>query len=437
MKLQTRKILNLSIPAALNSLLDMLQVITDLVMVGRISAASIAAVGMSLQVVGFLYAVLTIFYVGTNALISRLFGANEQKELSLAVYSLLIFAVILSIPASFVWYFASDYLHLLMGAQEEVALLGADYLGMLTIALPAIFIKYVLTSALNGIGDTKTPFKIKSISILLNVFLNYIFIFGNFGFPAMGVAGAALATAIVNILEAAIYIWILFKSPKFFKQKFFYEKSLVERAMKVGVPVGVERMLTFFSFILFTVIIANFGTATLAGYQIGLRIEGLAFMPGLGFTVAAMTLMGQNIGAKNIQAAHDEVLQTAKIAAWFMGILGIFMVLIPEPIVYIFTDDQEVIKEASLYLRIVGLSQVPLAFSFVLSGGLRGAGDTKNTLKINLFSIWIFRIIPAFFAAYLFDSILLVYIIMIVETYIKAFWLWRAFSSGKWKKIKV
>ncbi len=415
----------------------MLQVLADLIMVGRISAASIAAVGMSLQVVGLLYAALTVFYVGTNSLIARLHGAKEQRELSSAVYSLLLFALVLSIPATLLWYLLADHLLLLMGASEHVATLGGAYLGWLSLVLPAIFVKYVLVSALNGIGDTKTPFKIKLVSIVLNVFLNYILIFGNFGAPAMGVEGAALATVIAGILEAAAYLFLLFKTAHFQERHFHFSRELIRRAMRVGVPAGFERMLTFFSFILFTVIIAHFGTAIMAGYQIGLRVEGLAFMPGIGFTVAAMTLMGQNLGRNNPDAAYDDVVKTMKIAAWFMGIMGIFMVAVPEYIVFIFTDDAQVIKEASLYLRIVGLSQVPLAVSFVLSGSLRGAGATRQTLKINLISLWFFRIFPALAAAYFLHSILLVYIVMITETFIKAFWLYRAFKSGRWKDIRV
>lgn len=415
----------------------MLQVMADLIMVGRISAASIAAVGMSLQVVGLLYAGLTVFYVGTNSLISRLHGAEEHRNLSSAVYSLLLFALVLSLPATLVWYLLSDQLLLLMGATETVAELGGGYLGWLSLALPAIFIKYVLVSALNGIGDTKTPFKIKLVAIVINVFLNYVFIFGHFGAPAMGVDGAAVATVIAAILEAFAYLFILFKTTHFLEKHFHFSKELLRRAMKVGVPAGFERMLTFFSFILFTVIIAHFGTAIMAGYQIGLRIEGLAFMPGIGFTVAAMTLMGQNLGRNDTDAAYHDVVKTMKIAAWFMGLMGIFMVAVPEYVVYIFTDDPAVIDEASLYLRIVGLSQVPLAMSFVLSGSLRGAGATRQTLKINLISLWFFRITPALLVAYFLHSILLVYIVMIAETFIKAFWLWHAFKSGRWKDIRV
>lgn len=415
----------------------MLQVLADLIMVGRISAASIAAVGMSLQVVGLLYAVLTVFYVGTNSLIARLHGAKEHKDLSSAVYSLLLFALALSLPATLVWYLASKYLLLMMGATETVADLGGGYLGWLTLIIPAVFIKYVLVSALNGIGDTKTPFKIKLVAIILNIFLNYILIFGNFGAPAMGVEGAALATVIAGILEALAYLYLLFRTSHFQERHFRFSPELIRRAMKVGVPAGFERTLTFFSFILFTVIIAHFGTTIMAGYQIGLRVEGIAFMPGIGFTVAAMTLMGQSLGRNDPDAAFEDVVKTMKIAAWFMGLMGIFMITIPEYVVFIFTDDVAVIEEASLYLRIVGLSQVPLAVSFVLSGSLRGAGATRQTLKINLTSLWFFRIIPALLAAYFLHSILLVYIVMIAETYIKAFWLWRAFKAGRWKEIRV
>jgi Na+-driven multidrug efflux pump len=117
--------------------------------------------------------------------------------------------------------------------------------------------------------------------------------------------------------------------------------------------------------------------------------------------------------------------------------MGIFMIAVPEYLVFVFTDDPGVIDAASLYLRIVGLSQIPLAVSFVLSGSLRGAGATRETLRINLVSLWAFRIVPALAAAYFFHSILLVYLVMIAETTIKAIWLWRVFQSGKWKNIKV
>jgi putative MATE family efflux protein len=191
------------------------------------------------------------------------------------------------------------------------------------------------------------------------------------------------------------------------------------------------------SFTFFTATIAHYGTEVLAGYQIGLRIEGMAFMPGIGFTIAAMALMGQGLGAKNPEQSREDVLLVMKYAIALMFFLSFFMIFTPEMIVSLFTTDAQTIKEASLYLKIVGLSQIPLAISFVLSGALRGAGDSKRTLKISLTSLWLVRIIPAIVLTWYFKDVIWVYIAMISDTFVKAFFMWRAFDKGEWKRIKV
>jgi len=432
-----QKILKLAIPAAINSLLDMLQVITDLIMVGRISAFAVAAVGLGLQSLMFVFAILTVLHVGTSALLSRFVGAGQMKRASVGLATLLRFALFLSLPVMILWYFLASNIYSWFGTAPEVIALGEDYVQMLTWMLPFVFVKLVFVTALNASGDTKTPMYIKIASILLNVLLNYLFIFGNLGFPELGVMGAAVGTVIVNILELVIYVTLYIRHKMPYIPAWYYSKSLLKRALKVGIPASFERSLTFGSFMLFTVIIAHYGTAVLAGYQIGLRVEGLAFMPGIGFTIAAMALMGQGLGAKKPLQAREDVMLVLKYTVGFMFILSFFMVFMPEKIVWLFTDDAQTIKEASLYLRIVGVSQIPLAFNFVLSGALRGAGDTKRTLKINLISLWFVRIIPAFLLSWYFDNIMLVYLAMISDTFVKATWLWMTFNRGKWMKIKV
>lgn len=415
----------------------MLQVITDLIMVGRISAFAVAAVGLGLQSLVFVFAVLTVLHVGTSALLSRFVGAGQMRRASVGLSTLLRFALLLSLPMMGLWYFLASNVYVWFGTVPQVIALGEDYVQMLTWMLPFVLLKLVFVTAFNAAGDTKTPMKIKIASILLNVFLNYLFIFGNLGFPELGVLGAAVGTVIVNILELIIYVWLYIKERTPYIPLWQYSKSLLKRALKVGLPASFERSLTFGSFMLFTVIIAQYGTESLAGYQIGLRVEGLAFMPGIGFTIAAMALMGQGLGAKNPEQSKEDVLLVLKYTVGLMFFLSFFMIFIPEKIVWLFTDDAQTIEEASLYLRIVGFSQIPLAFNFVLSGALRGAGDTKRTLKINLISLWFVRILPAFALSWYFESILLVYIAMISDTFIKAIWLWRTFQKGEWQKIKV
>ena len=432
-----QKILKLSIPAAVNSLLDMLQVITDLIMVGRLSAFAVAAVGLGLQSLMFVFAILTLLHVGTSALLSRFVGAEQMKRASTGLSTLLQFSFFLSLPLMGLWYFFASNVYVWFGTAAEVVALGEAYVQTLTWMLPFVFMKLVFVTALNSAGDTKTPMKIKVASIILNVLLNYLLIFGNHGFPELGVMGAAVGTVIVNILELLVYLWLYLRKKTPYIPAWHYSRSLLKRALKVGIPASFERSLTFGSFMLFTMIIAHYGTEVLAGYQIGLRVEGLAFMPGIGFTIAAMALMGQGLGAKKPEQAKEDVLLVLKYTVGFMFFLSFFMIFMPEKIVWLFTDDAQTIEEASLYLRVVGVSQIPLAYNFVLSGALRGAGDTKRTLKINLVSLWFVRIIPAFALSWYFESILLVYIAMISDTFVKAVWLWITFDKGEWQKIKV
>jgi len=431
------KILKLSIPAAINSLLDMLQVIIDLIMVGRISAFAVAAVGLGIQSLMFVFAILTLLQVGTSALLSRFMGAGQMKRASTGLSTLLRFSFFLSLPIMVLWYFVASNIYVWFGTAPEVIALGEDYVQMLTWMLPFVFVKLVFVTALNASGDTKTPMKVKIASILLNVFLNYLFIFGNLGFPELGVMGAAVGTVIVNILELIVYVVVYLRKKTLYMPVWHYSKSLLKRAIKVGIPASFERTLTFGSFMLFTVIIADYGTEVLAGYQIGLRVEGLAFMPGIGFTIAAMALMGQGLGAKKPQQAREDVILVLKYTIGLMFFLSFFMIFMPEKIVWFFTDDAQTIEEASLYLRIVGFSQIPLAFNFVISGALRGAGDSRRTLKINLISLWFVRIIPAFVLSWYFENILFVYLAMISDTFVKAIWLWMTFNKGEWQKIRI
>jgi len=164
-----QKILSLSIPAVINSLLDMLQVITDLIIVGRLSAYAVAAVGLGLQSLMFMFAILTLFHVGTSALLSRFAGAQRWRRASVGLSTLLRFALLVSLPAAVGWYFFSSHIYAWFGTAQQVAALGRDYVQVLTLMMPFVFMKLVFVSALNAAGDTKTPMKVKIVSILLNI----------------------------------------------------------------------------------------------------------------------------------------------------------------------------------------------------------------------------------------------------------------------------
>ena len=264
--------------------------------------------------------------------------------------------------------------------------------------------------------------------------LNYCLIFGNCGFPALEVKGAALASTISYILEVLIYLMVVLKRNQI---KIEFSKEINKKVLKIGIPAGIEKFISFGSFLVFVKIIAAYGTAVLAGYQIGLRIESIAFMPGIGFSTAAMVLVGQYIGAQKIHLAEKSATETLKIAATFMGFVGILMVIFAEDLMKIFTSDKKTIQYGAIYLKIVGVSQVPLALDFVLNGALKGAGATKLLMIFNNLSFWLFRIIPAFSAYEAGFGIEIIYLIIIGETFIKGFLLCIIFRKGNWKEIKI
>ena len=431
------KILSISIPAAFKNLLDMVQVLIDLLMVGSLGVAALAAIGLGMQFIMVLNVVMTVYIVGGNAIIARHIGSGHFHRANIAFFNLFLISIVLSIFALFTGYVGAEYFYLWMGTGIEVSRFGELYFGTLSLGMPLIFLDALFFNALSAAGQTSVSLYIKIVSALLNVFLNYTLIFGHFGFEAMGIQGAAIATVIAYGFNVLAYFLIVSRTSCILQFYAHYSKESIKSVFKIGMPAMIERFISVASFMVFVMVLTKYGMEALAGYQVGLRIEGLAFMPGFGFSIAAMALVGQSLGAKNAELAFNEAMTVTKIAAGFMGFIGIFLVWIPEYFCQFFTTDAQTIELASLYLRLVGISQVPLAIVFVLSGAKRGAGDTRTTLKINVGSLVFLRVLPALYVSTITDDIFWVYIVMITETFVKGGLFYYVFSLGKWKSIKI
>ena len=417
--------------------MDILQILIDMLMVGVISTAALAAVGMSMQFMMVINVLMTLYVVGGSALISRFIGQGRKKRASALLYALVIFAIVLSFFVSLGGYFGSELIYELMGSEADVVEQGALYFEILSLGLVLIFIDNLLYNALSAAGDTKSSLYIKLVSAGINAGLNYILIFGHFGFPALGIEGAAYATIIAYLFNVIAY-YILIKKLNS-KLDFFpivRVKDII-RVLKVGWSAALDRGISSLSFLVFVSIITAYGTAELAGYQVGLRIEGIAFMPGFGFAIAGMALVGQNIGAKQFEKAYDMGVVSGRMAYIFMGSVGVVLILIPEYLVSFFTKDVLTIAVASKYLILVGLAQIPLAIMFVYSAALRGAGATKTTLYINVSSLWFLRVIPSYIAYEMGYGVIAIFIIMNVETLIKGLVYWYIYQQRTWLYTKV
>ncbi len=415
----------------------MLQVLIDLIMVGSLGVAALAAIGLGLQFLMVLNVVMTVYIVGGNAVISRYIGSGRLHRANISFFNSLVLALTLSLFVSLIGYTSAEQFYLWMGTGEEVARLGESYFGILCLGMPLIFVDALFFNALSAAGKTQASLYIKIASALLNILLNYTLIFGHFGFEALGLQGAAIATIISYGFNVLVYTLLISRASSALHFYTYLSLKSLRSIFKIGLPASLERLITVGSFMVFVMVITKYGTAALAGYQVGLRIEGLAFMPGFGFAIAAMALVGQSLGAKNSDAAHNDALTVTKIAAAFMGFVGLFLIFFPEFFCQFFTQDTRTVELASVYLQLVGLSQVPLAVAFVLSGALRGAGATKTTLKINVGSLIFLRVLPSIYVSTVTDDIYWIYIVMIMETFIKGGLFWYVFTLGRWKSIKV
>ncbi len=435
---ETKKVFALAIPAALKHLADILQVLVDMIMVGYVSVHALAAVGLSMQFMMFINVLMTLYIVGGNALIARFIGSGRKNRASALLFSLSLFALALSFVVAIGGYLSAAELYTLMGAAPEVVYEGTLYFQTLSLGISLIFLDNLLYNALSAAGDTKSSLFIKLASSGVNAFFNYLLIFGHFGFDPMGVKGAAIATIISYAFNVAIYL-LLFAKHSDAKLRFVPLVRVydVKRALRVGYHAAIDRAVSTLSFLVFVAIITYYGTVELAGYQVGLRIEGLAFMPGFGFAIASMALVGQALGAGDRERAYAMGIIAGRIAYIFMGLVGMGLILFPEFLVSFFTKDAATIAVASQYLILVGLAQIPLALTFVYSASLRGAGDTKSVMRVNIASLWLFRVIPSFVAYKAGLEVMVIFVIMNVETLIKGIIYNYLYHKKKWLHVKV
>lgn len=432
-----KKVLHLAIPAGFKQLLDILQILVDMLMVGSLGIASLAAVGISMQFMMILNVLMTIYIVGGSTVIARRIGSRQFHRANSTFFTLILFASVMAFLVSILGINFSANFYSWMGSQVDVIAEGERYFSLLSYGMLFIFLDTLFFNALSAAGNSKSSLYIKIVSIVVNILLNYTLIFGNFGVKPMGIEGAALATIVAYILNVLLYAVVIFQKDSHLKIFIKFNVAELKKVLKVGVEAAVERLGSVIGFIIFVVVITHYGTQALAGYQVGLRIEGVAFMPGFGFSIAAMALVGQALGAKNLDEAYRAGLYSAVIAMFFMGSIGVFLFIFPEFFISFFTQDSETMSIAKDYLQLVALAQVPLALAFVISAILRASAMTRLTLKINVLSLWFLRVIPSLLLFYFGGAIFWIFVIMNIETAVKGFIFWKIFKKREWQKLKI
>lgn len=256
-------------------------------------------------------------------------------------------------------------------------------------------------------GDSITPLIHSTISNVFNIFLNYLLIYGNWGFPEMGVQGAALATLISRIYYCVVLFYMLEKSSlaiPFSRQLLFHlNTTFLKRILKLSYPSMLQSLIREGGRLLYVSFITTLGMGVIAGLNIGMRIEGFVFMPGFAFAMAATTMVGQNLGAHDLERARKSARVNCIMAASFMSLLAIPMVLFANHVVALFTDDTEVMKFARHYIYFVAISEPFLGIIFATNGSFRGAQRPHLALLGDTLGYWGIRVPLSFLAVYIFQ----------------------------------
>ncbi len=413
-----RRVLKLSLPVIVGNLLYAVENTVSVFLVSALSPSAIAAVGFSSSMLWFVYSLMSLAYHGTVVLVAQRVGA--RKDPSPAFLWGIFFAVLIGLPLTFFGTDLVSFLMSLLGASERVVSLARDYLKPVFGVVILMFVSEVFYGAYNASGDTQTPFKVGLLYTATHILLAYLLIYGELGFPRLEVLGAGLGLAVAEVVGFLAYLLLYITKKKPFPVSFKPDVRLLMTFLRVGIPTAVDRAFSSFSFNIFVGMLAKFGDKVLASHQIGLRVEVLFFMVGMSMMIATTTIAGQNYGAKNYRGLEYGVRVIAHMSALIMGAGGLVMLLFPWELAGIFAKDTEVVRYAVYYLVIVALSQPQLAYASIYSGALKGMGKTHIPLLVNSLSFWVFRIIPSYGLLMFFHTPLVPWIMMSVETTLRA-----------------
>ena len=416
--------------------------IVDMMMVGRIGPAAITAIGLSMQPLFLIQAIGASISVGTTALVARFVGAKEEKRGGKVLQQSLIMASVLAFFLLALYYYFAQNIITMMGAEGEVVRLGTMYLKILAPGIYFMFLSFMVFAALRGAGDTQTPMKINILVNILNVVGNYALIFGNLGAPELGFMGAAIATSVSRGLGGILVIIHVFHESSVItivKDKFFsLDLELIKRVLKVGMPAAMEQFVMRIAQIFYVRLVAGLGTIAYASHQVAVNAESLSYMPGFGMAVAATTLVGQNLGAKQPEQAEESAFESWKIGSIIMGIMALVFLIFPELLMKLYTDDPEIIRLGARNLRIVAFAQIPMGTQFIFAGALRGAGDTKAVFYSTAISSWIGRLGMAFIFINVFNwGLVGAWLAMVIDWSMRGGYVFFRFKAGKWKNLKV
>ncbi len=448
-----RRMMSLAWPAIIENLSSSLVIFIDSAMVGSLGAAATAAVGINASPSWLMGGLVMSLGVAGTALSARMTGAGEKRGLTNVAQHILFAGLLLSVILMTFAMLAAPWIPRWLNADPAIHADAATYLRFVAIGAIPNYMGGVSGSLLRGVGDTKTPMRATLMSHLVNVTFNFLLIFPSRHISVLGmqvfmpgaglgVKGAAIATALSYFASGSYLLHTLFSYRSGYALKkaprFRPDMSVYRRMMRIALPTAMERVSINLGQIVFTGMVASLGTYALAAHHLTITIESLGYMPGYGFSVAAATLVGQALGAQQREAARDYGLRTIRWGAIMMSLMGVVMFILADQLIALFTPDPMVRQIGASLIRIVAFEQPFSALSIIVSGALRGAGDTTTPFYIALGSMWGVRIVLAYVLGTVMGlGVQGIWIAMLSDLAVRGLLLLYRFLKGNWQHRQV
>jgi putative MATE family efflux protein len=351
-----RQLLRLAGPSLVENLLQTMLMVCDMIFVGQLGKEAIAGIGLGGQLTFFLQVAFMGLSVGNTALVARAIGAGDKREAERIAKQSLTLAVVLAAGLGVLTCIVAEDIVRVMGATENVNVIASGFLRIVSLFAFVMGVMFIGNGTLRGAGDTFTPMLITGFINIINIVVAYTLIFGNFGFPRVGPLGSAVAMTVSRAVGAALILYVLFKRTKVlplsWRGGWGFHRDVIGRILHIGLPGALEQVVFQAGFLVFAAMAVSLGTANYAAQQVAFTVNNFSMMPAFAFGVAATTLVGQNLGAKNPARAEQSAYRALKNGTLWMVVMGVAFVIWREPLVQLFTNDPEVWQPAEMCCRV-------------------------------------------------------------------------------------
>ncbi len=427
----------LAVPMMATNALQTLFNVVDMMFVGRLGAAQVAAVSIVGIILMIPFALVLGVSIGSAAMVSRYFGAKEYNRAGHAAQQSLVTGIFVGMGLTALGLILAPYLIKLFGVEADVYQLAVLYLKIMLISTAAMSLQVMTASVFQAVGDAATAMWINVGAVLLNVVLDPLLIFGPGIFPRWETAGAAWATVIAHCFGMTIALFLLYGNKTHLRLKWEglqFDWLLIKRILQIGLPGSLQMMLRSASNIILMGIVAGFGTFAVAAFGIGIRVDMLVLMPGFGLAAATATLVGQNLGAKKPERAVKSAWIASFYYVLFMLATAVLFYIFAKPIYQMFNEHVEVLEIGRGYIRTLVFSYPFLAVSVILLRALGGAGETVMPMLITGLTLFGLAVPLSFIFPRILDiGVQGVWLAIVVSNLASALLGTIIFVRGKWK----